>query len=112
MGNQRMIELFKDPQARSWYKLFVHMDDDLSGKINYHELEDMVRNELKVPNSRFSDEQLKAIWVALDEDGSGLITAGEFGKFMRLGAHIHEVQESSKAKLMRAKKAEAAATRQ
>merc|ERR1712232_839056 len=98
--NERMIELFQDPQARSWYKLFVHMDDDLSGKINYHELEDMVRNELKVSSSRFSEDQLKGIWLALDEDKSGLITAGEFGKFMRLGAHVHDVAETGKAKLI------------
>jgi Ca2+-binding EF-hand superfamily protein len=110
--NQRMVEIFTDPQARSWYKLFVHMDDDLSGKINYHELEDMVRNELKVPNSRFSEDQLKGIWLALDEDESGLITTGEFGKLMRLGAHIHEVAETGRLKSLKAKKAVGAATRQ
>lgn len=110
--NQRMVEIFLDPQARSWYKLFVHMDDDLSGKINFHELQDMIRNELKVPHSRLSDEQMKALWLALDEDKSGLITAGEFGKFMRLGAHIHTVGESSRAKVQRAKTADGAATRQ
>jgi len=110
--NQRMVEIFIDPRARSWYKLFVHMDDDLSGKINYHELEDMVRNELKVPNSRFSDEQLMGIWNFLDEDRSGLITIGEFGKFMRLGAHVHGVKESTKTKLLSVKKAEGAVARQ
>lgn len=110
--NQRMVEIFKDPQARSWYKLFVHMDDDMSGKINFHELMDMVRNELKVPSSRFSEEQLRTVWAALDEDKSGLITSGEFGKFMKLGAHIHNVNETNFTKIMNARKAEGAATRQ
>lgn len=112
MLNERMIQVFHDPQARSWYKLFVHMDDDMSGKINYHELEDMVRNELKVSRERFTEDQLKGVWLALDADKSGLITAGEFGKFMRLGEHVHDATESLKTKFERAKKAEAAASRQ
>lgn len=110
--NHRMAEIFLDPQARSWYKLFVHMDDDSSGKINYHELEDMVRNELKVQTSKFSDEQLRGIWQALDEDKSGLITAGEFGKFMRLGASVHDSAEKPAMRLAKAKKAEGATSRQ
>jgi Ca2+-binding EF-hand superfamily protein len=110
--NQRMAEIILDPQARSWYKLFVHMDDDCSGKINYHELEDMIRNELKVGRDRLSEEQLKAIWHALDEDKSGLITAGEFGKFMRKGAHVHEVSEPGREKELRGKKALGDLTRQ
>merc|ERR1719237_1167501 len=78
MLNERMKEIFLDPQARSWYKLFNHMDDDCSGKIDYHELSDMIRNELRVPTSRLSEDVLQSIWRALDEDDSGLITHGEF----------------------------------
>jgi len=104
--NQRMAEIILDPQARSWYKLFVHMDDDLSGKINFHELEDMIRNELKIPKDRLSEDQLTSIWFALDEDRSGLITSGEFGKFMRRGAHVHDPSEPSRFKFARAKKAD------
>lgn len=112
MLNQRMCEIIQDPQGRSWYKLFVHMDDDLSGKINYHELEDMIRGELKIPNSRLTEEQLQAIWRYLDEDHSGLITSGEFGHFMRLGAHIHAIKEPALQKTLKAKKSEAALIRE
>jgi len=112
MLNQRMISIFLDPQARSWYKLFVHMDDDCSGKVNFHELEDMIRNELKVSKAKLSDEQLRAVWRALDEDESGLITVGEFGSFMRLGDHIHASDEPVKAKLIKKKEVEAEAVRQ
>jgi Ca2+-binding EF-hand superfamily protein len=110
--NQRMVDIFPDPQARSWYKLFVHMDDDLSGKINFHELEDMVRNELKLLPSKLSEDLLKAVWRALDEDRSGLITTGEFGRFMRLGAHIHEKDASWKERFVHARVASGSATRQ
>jgi len=90
--NRRMIELFIDPAERNWYRFFVHMDDDCSGKVNYEELVDMIRNELKVTVNQLSDSALEAIWRALDEDDSGLISAGEFGHFMRLGAHVHGLQ--------------------
>ena len=32
------------------------------------------------------DTRLRSLWKALDQDGSGYVTAGEFGQFMRLGA--------------------------
>mmetsp|Transcript_41625 Transcript_41625/g.77552 ORF Transcript_41625/g.77552 Transcript_41625/m.77552 type:complete len:455 (-) Transcript_41625:35-1399(-) len=110
--NQRMCEVIQDPQARSWYKLFVHMDDDLSGKISYHELEDMIRHELKMNSMRLSDEQLQAIWRYLDEDQSGLISCGEFGHFMRLGMHVLEVKEPAQDKLFKAKANIAASIRE
>jgi Ca2+-binding EF-hand superfamily protein len=105
MLNHRMCEIILDPQARSWYKLFVHMDDDLSGKINFHELEDMVRNELKISKERLPEEALKAVWLALDEDKSGLISCGEFGHFMMRGTKVHETADPLHAKILRAKKA-------
>ena len=65
--------------------MFKHMDDDGSGRITYHELVDMVRNELRIASDETSDSSLKSVWAALDNDGSGYITAGEFGNFMRKG---------------------------
>jgi len=112
MLNKRTIELIEDPLARSWYKLFNHMDDDGSGKIDYHELADMLRNELKVTPLVLSDEAMMSIWVALDEDKSGLITSGEFGHFMQLGAYVHDTGDAWKVKLLAAKKAEAATVRE
>jgi hypothetical protein len=85
MLKRRMDEIIPDPTARGWYKMFVHLDDDCSGKITFWELEDMVRNELNLSIRDFPEERLQAIWRALDEDKSGLITCGEFGHFMRKG---------------------------
>jgi len=112
MLNTRMKEIFLDPQARSWYKLFNHMDDDCSGKIDYHELTDMIRNELRVPTSRLSEDVLQAIWRALDEDDSGLITHGEFGHFMMRGKHIHDVAEAGTVVMRNAKFATAQQVRE
>lgn len=85
MLKRRMDEIIPDPKARGWYKMFIHLDDDCSGKITYWELEDMVRNELQLSTRQFPEERLQAIWRALDEDKSGLISCGEFGHFMRKG---------------------------
>ena len=40
--------------------------------------------------------QLRAVWAALDTDGSGYIAAGEWGRFMKLGEQ-HLRQEARKA---------------
>lgn len=109
--NRRMIEMFKDPQARSWYKMFNHMDGDSSGTINFYELQAMIRQELKMTVGQLSDEQLKAVWLALDEDNSGLITVGEFGRFMRIGAHVHEKPPEWKERVRKANLASGAAVR-
>ena len=83
--NQAMAVLEPDANKRGWFRLFQHMDDDGSGKMTYLELEDMVRNELRIPSKDLDDKVLKQVWKVLDADGSGYIEAGEFGRFMRPG---------------------------
>eukprot|EP00931_Biecheleriopsis_adriatica_P123500 TRINITY_DN98548_c0_g1_i1.p1 TRINITY_DN98548_c0_g1~~TRINITY_DN98548_c0_g1_i1.p1 ORF type:complete len:261 (-),score=42.52 TRINITY_DN98548_c0_g1_i1:10-792(-) len=98
MLHVRMAEVIPDPTARGWYKMFVWMDDDCSGKLAFWELEDMIRNELMVSARQFPDEQLQALWRALDTDESGLITAGEFGAFMKRGMMVRDKQAEWRAK--------------
>jgi len=75
------------PQKTSmWYSLFKHVDENDSGTIGFEELRAIVRRELQLPPSNVPEAVLKAVWIALDKDGSGFISAGEFGHFMRLGA--------------------------
>ena len=69
----------------SWFKLFRHMDDDGSGKVAYVEFEGLVRHELQLTPKELPEAALKAVWLALDRDGSGHISVGEFGAFMRKG---------------------------
>jgi len=74
----------------SWFKLFKHMDDDGSGKVAYVEFEGLVRQELLLTPKELPEPALKAVWVALDSDGSGSITVGEFGAFMRKGEPVQD----------------------
>ena len=74
------------PTKVSWFRLFKHMDDDESGLISYSELAGRVREEWLFGHKELPEKTLKAVWLALDNDGSGRLTAGEFGAFMRLGA--------------------------
>ena len=43
---------------------------------------------LGLPPAEMPDRRVKAVWLSLDVDHSGHISAGEFGKFMRLGEHV------------------------
>ena len=77
--HEAMAEMEPDPNKRTWYTLFKHMDDDGSGKITFHEFEDMVRNEVRLTRHELDEDSLRSVWRALDCDGSGYVTVGEFG---------------------------------
>ena len=64
------------------------MDDDESGLISYMEFAGMVREELLLGHKELPEKVLKAAWLALDNDGSGRLTAGEFGAFQSVGKEI------------------------
>jgi len=75
--NARLVEMIDDPNKRSWYRLFKFVDENASGLISYAELQLMVRKQLSLPVANVSERSLMALWLALDSDGSGLISAGE-----------------------------------
>ena len=109
---KRIWELEPDPNKRSWYRLFKHMDDDGSGRITFPELVDMVRTELRLKPMQVPDATLKSLWVTLDEDGSGHIAAGEFGHFMKKGekaVSMMRKQTTWKQRLASTRRLEAAA---
>ena len=88
--SDKMHELFSTtyngiPSKVSWFRLFKHMDDDGSGLISFKEFEGMVREELLLGEKELPVKQLKKVWLALDDDGSGQLKVGEFGQFMQLG---------------------------
>ena len=103
--NNRLAEMYEDPALRQWFKLFRHMDDDNSGRITYSELARTVREELQLPPRKLPDGQLRAVWAALDADGSGFITAGEFGGFMRKGEPAVPPELSWQARVLASKRA-------
>lgn len=91
--NGRMCELLEaghavSPSAESWTKLFRLIDADASGQISFDEMCRMTREELQLLPADMADASLKAVWLALDKDRSGYISAGEFGHFMRLGVDV------------------------
>ena len=45
----------------------------------------MIREELKLKKKDLPDDEVKALWLALDADLGGFVSADEFGKFMRKG---------------------------
>lgn len=62
------------------------MDTDGSGLIAFSEFLGMIRDELRLDHYHLPEVEVKKLWLALDQDGSGHIDAGEFGRFMRCGA--------------------------
>ena len=85
--NLRLAEL-ELPQKRVWVRLFRRVDADGSGLITFDEFVKLVREILELNEDAMSVAQLKRIWLALDVDRSGRVTAGEFGHFMRKGEHV------------------------
>ena len=79
------LKMYPDKHLRDWHKMFVHMDDDKSGRITYREFLGMARQELKLLKKDAPDVKLQGVWNRLDSDDSGFITAKEFGPFMKKG---------------------------
>ena len=86
--NRKLCELIKDPRERTWFKLFYHADSNGSRQISFKEFSAMIRDELRIAPKELPDRQIKAAWLALDKNGSGFISAGEFGGMMRRGEHV------------------------
>ena len=71
-----------------------------------------MRDELELGREAVPDVTLKRIWLALDKDSSGWITAGEFGGFMRRGEKAMTLaQPSWKERAQQAREREATAVR-
>lgn len=64
----------------------TQVDGDGSGQICEDEFIEMVRDLLKISERALPVHRLRALWQALDTDGSGQLSSGEFGAFMRLAA--------------------------
>ncbi|KAL3910068.1 MAG: hypothetical protein SGPRY_009197 [Prymnesium sp.] len=79
------LERNRDPESRSWYRMFKLADGAGTGRISYDEFVLMVRRKLKVAPSMYSAEKMREVWCSFDEGHSGFITIGEFGKFMQKG---------------------------
>ena len=61
--------------------------------------------------SSATDGQLKSFWLSIDTDGSGWISCGEFGAFMRRGEHVLNPARSWKEHLEASKRQSAESVR-
>ena len=59
----------------------------------------MVRELLRIEPKELPLSLLNATWRVIDDDGSGQLTAGEFGKFMRLGMTRVDPKAMAQARL-------------
>ena len=107
--NNRLTEMCQEEDATitGWYGLFKFVDTDKSGQIDFGELRRMVRRGLDIDREEVKDDELKALWVALDTDGSGLISAGEFGQFMNRAAPKMTTLAERRARLQKRSQEEA-----
>ena len=76
----------------SWFQLFNQIDKDGSGFITYDEMKEIARrrDKLRLLRSEVSDDQLQALWCALDVDNSNHLTKDEFGAFLRRSPVEHK----------------------
>ena len=47
------------------YQLFIHVDDDRSGKIIYGESAEMVRGELRLGKQKLPEAELESAWAVI-----------------------------------------------
>ena len=61
------LAMFPDPNAREWFRLFKHLDDDGTGRISYVEFAGMIREELRLNKRDLPEPRLQSLWRALDK---------------------------------------------
>eukprot|EP00972_Heterocapsa_arctica_P037233 5481554-Heterocapsa_arctica.AAC.1 len=70
----------------NWRKVFVMVDADVSGEMDYEEMVRFLRSPfpcLGLYKSQLSEADVRGLWRALDSDASGQICTREFAAFMR-----------------------------
>lgn len=63
--------------STTWFNLFATVDVDGSGYITYDELCDVIRHKLRKGTKVMSDDAIKALWCALDNDNSNSVQKDE-----------------------------------
>ena len=71
----------EEKAARTWIRMFRHVDGNGSGSVCFKELRRLVRDRvhgLGMGDDELPEQELKALWAELDENSSGLISVGEW----------------------------------
>lgn len=82
---QRLNIALNNDEVSGWYGLFKRISTGASNKITLYQLARCMRLDYFISPAEFSDWDLLRVWKVLDTKGSGFLSAGEFGAFMRLG---------------------------
>ena len=69
----------------SWWKLFQMMDTDKTGMVPFDRFLRLLRKVLLVPEDRWPEQTLRAVFKAMDFAGDGYINSAKWGPFMRRG---------------------------
>ena len=80
--NERVDRIVPAGEAQTWFKVFKDFDTDHSGLLMFDEIENGVRERLRIKESELSEIQMKALWLAMDSDDNGYIESAEFHTFM------------------------------
>merc|ERR1719460_1695905 len=79
-----MEHMFRgEDKSGIWFRIFKEVDDDHSGVITYDELLKVIRNVLKMKKADLTDDQVRALWCALDVDDSNSLQFVEFLKLVQ-----------------------------
>jgi len=95
-------------KSTSFFNLFREVDEDGSGFLTFDEFRKVVRERLHVKKVQLQENELKAIWCALDADDSNQVQIDEFTRFLR-GQQSRANLPKIQAKQAAAKRAAAAA---
>jgi len=99
----------------NWPKLFLFYDHDGTGDINVDEFANLLRKDAKVTSRMLSDEMLKHLFAAIDQDNSGKVAYREFLDWLQLDdelaldAQFHRPTDSSPSRSLHPVGAEHAA---
>eukprot|EP00930_Biecheleria_cincta_P103599 TRINITY_DN9560_c0_g1_i1.p1 TRINITY_DN9560_c0_g1~~TRINITY_DN9560_c0_g1_i1.p1 ORF type:complete len:1932 (+),score=362.87 TRINITY_DN9560_c0_g1_i1:118-5913(+) len=70
----------------NWYKVLNVCDEDRSGRLEFEEFTNVVRKSfpgLSISQTEISDDDLRGLWRAMDDDESGWVSIKEFMVWMR-----------------------------
>jgi Ca2+-binding EF-hand superfamily protein len=91
--NEKINQQLPEGEGDRWFELFKEFDGDASGLLTFDELKFGIRTQLLMDESELSNQKLKALWITLDEDDSGFVESGEFGRFMKREAPKNKDEE-------------------
>ena len=63
-------------------KLFDQYDLDGTGKLDLPELRNVIRKELRLPNKVHAEDQLTEMYIHMESDNDGQISADEFSAYV------------------------------